>query len=80
MAAHIIIDYDLTERLDDSEIQQQLKKVSANSTLVSVLEAMPHSVMILNHCRQIVWANASLFSVLTNKGIEQLAEIGRAHV
>lgn len=65
----------LVERSGDAEIKQQHNHVSSNPTLTSLLETMPHIVMILNRNRQIVWANHCLLVALHKDQIEELIGI-----
>ncbi len=65
----------LVERSGDAEIKRQHDHVSSNSTLTSLLETMPHIVMILNRNRQIVWANHCLLVALHKDKMEELVGI-----
>lgn len=47
-------------RAEAPEINRQHNKIASACTLTTLLETMPHIVLILNHERQIVWANRCL--------------------
>lgn len=57
----------VSKRSDVMEIKRQQEKVSLNATLTSLLDTMPHIVLILNLNRQIVWANRYLLDVLKKR-------------
>lgn len=66
------VDMALTERCDEIEIARQYQRVSANSNLTSILETMPHIILILNRCRQIVWANHRLLTILQKENLDDI--------
>lgn len=62
----------VTKRSADSEIKRQREKVVSATNLTSLLETMPHIVVILNKYRQIIWANRCLLTTLKKDNIEEL--------
>jgi signal transduction histidine kinase len=63
---------ELALRSSPDELLRQHETVSAVTTLTSVLETMPHIVMILNKHRQMVWANRHLPEALNNETVSEL--------
>lgn len=62
----------VSKRSDAIEIRQQREKVCSNASLTSLLDTMPHIVLILNHNRQIIWANRCLLETLKKEGMDDL--------
>lgn len=60
------------ERKPMSEVLKMHRVISSNSGVKTILEALPHIVLILNEDRQIVHANTTLLSVL---GISNINDI-----
>ena len=59
-------------RCSQAEIESQSKAVGSNRQLLDVLDAFPGFVLVLNHTRQIVFANQSFLDFL---GAASLAEV-----
>ena len=58
-------------RCNISDIRQQRQRLLAAGQLTSLLEAMPHTVMILNRSMQMVWANQTLFATIFRENSDE---------
>jgi len=57
-------------RSDAAEIKRQQEIACSNASLTSLMDIMPHIVLILNDTRQIVWANRCLLDTLKKESLD----------
>lgn len=60
------------ERLSDEEIAQQVSALQNADNITTLLDAMPDLVMVLNHHRQIIFANRNLREFGSGRGCPNL--------